>query len=748
MPLYTVYLDGTPTGGFQADTLGGFGNNDLVPEAPVVIPAIGYNSGSDRLYNIQRPNVVPSLQAMYPGVYGVDATVSRDNWLFLPQYVSPGITDIRIFVRTLRVRVRWDDTVNPPTTIPDRWVGGTVEWSGNFEWPYVVYNIARWGSQDGLIEYTLTDSTGIATLYAAVGIAVKDGGAWKLYSPANDGGRGFTIGYSVINPSLAVLQKAAAPFGPDYGPGHALDAVNRTVGGLTVEYDRPWGVDEGHYYRTTNLGHSADGGHGWGIDYGSAWNPATGILSYSIPALVDHDYHQSAILNVVDASLTPISAATVSFGPYSGMTDAMGNVTIPAIPRGSTAAPLLHPAFAVITDLEVEDASIYPASAGAFDYEAPAMKLIHHSPVAYFGLTYTGKTGNVLNGIKSRMLADPAAIFQVELQGGEPVTLPYTDFKVQKGAVVYRDAAGGDPPMWIFEDEDTKQNFRADVAGGPDNAIDGEGLDLHADPFGEPHLLDGREPQVWRLEGREMDRDFGQQAVMDETATSLSGVVLPDHRRLLHAIQGGESRLWTSDDAWDTDQSGTSTLLSNAHAYTKGILREGPDGGLHAWLVAGGQVYLSRSGDGGETWASASSVTTLPAQRDERGDTRHDGERWYRAHPEGSGLTLYSSYDGEEWASEGAISPDGSFPWLLAHPDGSLVVLYHDGAGLVSRTGGDSTGSWVWSSANPIAATDPTGVAGFVTGTKILAAWRVGKSDVKFAVSFDAGETWQDGSEG
>lgn len=762
MPNYEVFVDGVSEGGFQALTSSG---------SSVIAAGGSFIVGNATA--IQRPNVTPALDAVYAPLKGVAAGDYRDPWVYLPAY--PAMTDVRIFIRKAQLRIRWDDGAGGLTPISGRWVGGGVDWSGPAtylsgrlqnalsptKWFHFLGEKPPFDPKDplglnrnrasGIYDYGLTDDTGICTAYFCVGIAIGypnfsfSATIWDLFYPGLPAGLlrdpsepqvddPAEAGFGDIGFLLFARQKQQAL----YLSEHYIT----TAGYAMMKF--PYAGDEAHYSRQLTPDLDADGGNGWGVNYTTDWVSGTGMLAMAPAPIADHDYRQGINVELKDNAGAPVAGAAVTFGPFSGTTGVDGKVTIDAVPLGSWLVPQTTKSVDPFTSLELEDASGYASASPPSPHLVPP-----HTTAGEIGVTYTGKSGNTLTGVKAGTPAGPGSpstvLTGLDVDGGEVATLPYADFHIEKAGVVYADTS-----LYIYEDEYVEWGGRTDGDGDPDQTIDGDGLDYAQDPFGEPYLTESREPEVIEWTGLEMERDFGQKKALSETLKCPSQVILADHRRLLLGIVDGAARLWTTDDAYETDQTGGSVLLSDDRTWTKGLLRLDPDGNtVKAWLTDdAGQVYVSESPDGGETWGTPASAVTLTAGRQERGDVRHDGSSWLRAHPEGTALKLYSSPDGEEWTDEGEISADGNFPWLLCLPDGSLGCLYHDGAGVVFRSGTEDAGGWTWADPVSVATVDPTGPAGFANGQKLLAAYRTSKTEVGFSVSFDGGETWQEGSEG
>jgi hypothetical protein len=416
-----------------------------------------------------------------------------------------------------------------------------------------------------------------------------------------------------------------------------------------------------------------------------------------------------------------------------------------------------------VTSLPLADATDYAASIGATDAEQPSLKqqraaFLPNDPDGFeFFLTYTGKAGDMLTGVKGPDGLSATGVSKSDLYGGEVATLPYVDFTVEvSGSPV---TLAGTPRLYVYEERGGDVTITTGTA--TDGSIDADGLDCCKDPFGEPFFHESREPVTKEHVGVDMEAYIVPKDALTETIKCPSECILADGERLLGAVQGGVVKLWRTRDLWATS-TGPETI-SSLHTFREVLLRLGPDGMVNAHLTRDdGQVYLALSPDGGDTWTDADGVagqltelTDLPACRFERGDLRHDGcASWLRVHPwSGStsspGVNLYISDDGGvTWRFDSVVDLQAKWPWLIIMPDHSLLCAYHDGSHIACKVGLPDGSGYAWEPKVQIAASDVTGPVGMANGQKVLLAFRYGKDVVRFFKSLDDGTTWEEGSEG
>lgn len=742
MVTYTFYLDGVPTAGFQLYSkgfIGGITDYAVSNGSGVITSAAHFD-------HLQNPNALPAVQAAYAGLKGIDPRDDPDPFSPVPR--GDGITDVRFFLATIQVRVRWKAGATT-TLLTDRWVGGGFnEWNGKPP-PYSLpdFGVKRqlWshGAVKGFFASTLTDASGIAKYLALFGVAFRDGTIWRLHSPATDES-GAVSGRGRFDLKLALRKRERARL----AYGDALNISGSTA--LFLPNNAPYG--DVHYVRQLapnafGTPGTTDAGYGLSLDYGSAWNPSTGQLDLSgLPGLLTHDYEQSAAVTVLDAAGSPINAATVSFGSgfFTGVTDGAGKVTIPCLPRGSWVKDPDTASSDPVTEILLADASAYPATASSPD-SAPHLVTQERAESGSFTLRYAGKSGNTLTGIEGQ--TGGTGLRENDLYGGEVATLPYSDLAVSVGGTPYTILHASPSALYVHEESQAAIQLTVAPGGTPAPDEDPEGLDLPQDKTGEPYFTAATKTRTEEWLSVGMESDFSRRTAQEAVLSTFSQVLLEDGRRIQHAISSGALRQWITDDLWETSE-GPETLAADA-AYATCLLREDPDGLLISWPVtSAGAVKRLLSADGGETWTGPEAAATLPSGRPERGDARYLADRWVRAHPMGSGITLYQSFDGTEWEDAGAIAATGKYPWLLVLPTESLLCLYHDGGAIKSRYGHEADGAWTWESAVTVASVPETGPVGFANAQKALCWFRNGSDLPVFYSSFDGGATWEAGSEG
>jgi hypothetical protein len=312
------YLDGSLTDGFQFynrnaifgtvldyGVTGDDGTGTLIPAAPLTY--------------CQNPNATPDVQTLYPGLYGIDPT-EGDEFSVLPWVGVPydGLaTRWRFFFGTLQVNPRWKvggTTVN----LSDRWVGGGYyAWTGYDIGRGQEVNRQEWshGSAVGAKDYTLSDDSGLATYIGLFGIALffpNDGSGhfnvWKLYGPADAAGALTVSGRGGYDLSFVLRQNELARTSIYY------DGAAATAGGAFVPTMQPY--DGVHTIRQRNAGEDADAGFGLSVDYGAAWDAASGMLDLSgITSPVAFDYEQTGRVTVRDGAQNPISGRTCPSEP-------------------------------------------------------------------------------------------------------------------------------------------------------------------------------------------------------------------------------------------------------------------------------------------------------------------------------------------------------------------------------------------------------------------------------------------------
>lgn len=565
--------------------------------------------------------------------------------------------------------------------------------------------------------YQRTDSSGVATYYANVGLAVgiSDDNStyyWGFDQPP-------VIGGNTQNVNMEVAEEENLRFVAD--EGHRYYQLNEP-------YDTP---DE----------HTST----WAVDYSGY---SGGMLTYSNASLQTHTYRQYGVVRVYDTH--GYFTADIEFGTWSG---ASGD-PIEAVPKGSllnrydmpdgdlfvTPTPADEPALL--------DASGYPSA--SVDKQQPQIATADNG---FWNITdYTGKTGDKLTGASYRaydywnpvtQAPEPGlgvSLYNYHFGGGEVVTQFYD------GTWTATDGSGrtGEFRIWIHEDQTVEIDlFIPAETGG------GSLLDYCVDPHGLAWLTQATDTDVLQISSDDLE------ATMD-TATILPDVVLSspsrqvgrDHLHLLASVKDGKANLFSSQDAdtWDT----TPVLLDDDNIYLGATLRFDPAGILYCWLVTDhGDVKRRTSTDGGTTWDTLEDVTTLPTLQAERMDVRHDGERWLAACPKDDGsLHLYGAKDGETWEAEVEIAATGQSAALLAL-QGSLLCLFYDGTDWksvrLSRTG---SGWNVETAVTVEASVGDNGLAAFRNTRKVLAALVDDSDTLIYRRSKEEGDSWESASEG
>lgn len=282
---------------------------------------------------------------------------------------------------------------------------------------------------------------------------------------------------------------------------------------------------------------------------------------------------------------------------------------------------------------------------------------------------------------------------------------------------------------------------------GQDNLTTyGRLLDYATDRWGTNWLTYAKSSSVDQIRSLDMEATNPSTSILALGLGSPSRLIRNDHHHLLAAIDTGAVKLWTSPDSVSYSLAST---IDSAHTYTGTVLREDPAGTYHNWMTTdAGAVYRRTSRDGGDTWDSLETVSTLPTMASTGPDVRYHGNEWFAACPLASGsLKLYSSKDGDSWAEETEIADAGTSPVLLPLEGRSLIAVYHDGSGWVSSRVED-TGSWNVGSAVAVVTVDNNGAAAFLNPQKAVVAFADGSEALDWRRTFEQGDSWVTGSEG